>query len=99
MAVTSPKVTVTAAAPVLLADNPVDRARQDDSGTAHLQAKNVTGTATVRLGGPGVTAASGWPWDVADGRLALSLEPGEELYGVLATGAPSQDVHVLKTGR
>lgn len=60
--------------------------------------KNMTGTASVFLGTSGVTAAApAFEWAVADGPLMIDLEPGEELYGIVA--ATTQTLHVLRQGR
>lgn len=100
MAVVATQVSVTTAATLLLAGaggvnspsyNP------DDYAAFSALLKNITGTAAVVLGDSGVTAATGFQWDVADGPLSIDLEPGESLYGIVAS--VNQVVHVLKEGR
>jgi hypothetical protein len=60
--------------------------------------KNFTGTASVFIGGSDVTAASpAFEWTTTDGPLTVDLEPGEELYGIVA--ATTQTLHVLRQGR
>lgn len=71
----------------------------DTSDVSNLSfvVKNITGTAAIFLGPSGVTTSSGFQWDVADGPLAIDLEPGESLYGIVAS--TSQTCHVLGAGR
>ncbi len=49
------------------------------------------------VGPAGVTTANGFPWATADRALAVDLEPGESIYGIVATNA--QTVKTLTTGR
>lgn len=51
----------------------------------------------VYVGGPGVTTASGYLWAASEPPLQLVLEPGEDIYGVVATG--TQVVHRLRMGQ
>lgn len=51
--------------------------------------------ATMYIGAAGVTASTGWP--IAAGQtLAVDLQSGERLYGVLASGTGT--AYVLRTG-
>jgi hypothetical protein len=86
-----------AATATLIASNV--RAEEADWATRSFLVKNLTGTAAVFLNGANtVTAATpAFQWDVADGPLAFDLEPGEELYGIVAV--TTQTVHVLRQGR
>ncbi|MDQ3933423.1 MAG: hypothetical protein M3340_02195 [Actinomycetota bacterium] len=75
-----------------------DASSRSDQWTRRYLLKNVTGTASVYLGGTdAVTTGNGFEWTVADGPLEVELEPGEKLYGVVA--ATTQAVHVLRQGR
>lgn len=64
-----------------------------DTNGAQAVLKNITGTASVFLGGSGVTAANGFEWAVDDGPLGIDLGRGDKLYGIVA--ATNQTVHVL----
>jgi hypothetical protein len=57
---------------------------------------NVSATpTTVYIGPAGVTTGNGARWIVEAGRtLSLELEPGEEVYGIVASGTQSIDVIV-----
>lgn len=72
---------------------------QHDWGNRSFALKNLTGTATIYLGGDKtVTAQTGFPWEVADGPISrLDTEPGEELWGVSA--GEDQTVAWLRQGR
>lgn len=92
--VTRPSVTTSA---VLLASVP-GGSGIDDYNTLSVVLKNVTGSAAIFLGGDNtVTTSTGFQWDVADGPLAIDLEPGESLYGIVVS--VTQVVHVMKAGR
>lgn len=93
VAATRPSVGTTAS---IIAENTTN-ARGDESKTVGFLLKNATGTASVFLGGSDVTTGNGFEWAVADGALPISLEPGEKLYGRVASG--TQTVHALKAGR
>jgi hypothetical protein len=85
----------------LLAAHPesatADASHREWSARRYL-AKNVTATTTVYVGGTdAVTTANGFAWEATDGALAFTLEPGESMYAIVASG--SQTVHVLGTGR
>lgn len=80
----------------LILANASDRGGQD-SGAVKALLRNVTGSATIFLGGSTVVTASDFPWLAADGPIEIELEPGESLYGIVA--AVAQTVHVLKQGR
>lgn len=58
---------------------------------------NATATESVFVGPSGVTTANGFEWKTTHPPLSITLEPGESLYGIVATNA--QTVHVLSTGR
>lgn len=80
----------------MLATNTTD-AREGDWGNRRALLKNLTGTASVFLGPQGVTTATGFQWDPADGPLEIELEGGESIYGIVA--AVTQTLHVLAQGR
>jgi hypothetical protein len=70
----------------------------DDFRTRSFAIKNATASDTVYLGGTsGVTSSTGFAWAAADGPLAVDLEPGEELWGIVTT--TTQVIHVLQQGR
>lgn len=86
MAVVAAQVAVSTTAVKLSADS--------DSGGASLLVQAPAG-ATLFVGGPGVTAAQGFP--VAAGTsLSVDLPIFDELYGVLASG--SGNAAVLRVG-
>lgn len=96
MAVTATRP-VAGVAATLLASNAASGAEGDFRSTRVLL-KNLTSTAPVFLGGDNtVTAGNGFQWDVSDGALEVTLEPGETLYGIVAT--TPQTLHVLGAGR
>lgn len=68
-----------------------------DVSTLSFVLKNLTASASIYVGPSGVTTSNGFEWAVSDGPLSIDLEPGEELYGIVAS--TSQTVHVLKAGR
>lgn len=82
---------------VLIASNAATDAGEADARTRRYVVKNVTGTAAVFLGPSGVTTSNGFQWDIADGPLTVDLEPGESLYGIVAS--TTQTLHVLQGGR
>jgi hypothetical protein len=95
MAVAATRVNIGTSAGVL-ASNPASSA-EGDFRTVRVLLKNATGTAPVFVGGSGLTAANGFQWDVADGPLALVLEPGESISGIVAS--VTQAIHVIIEGR
>lgn len=52
-------------------------------------------TASVFLGGTGVTTTTGFEL-TAGSSISMDLGQGEQLFGIVATG--TQTVHVLRTG-
>lgn len=81
----------------LIASNTVsDSSNAADYRAVSFLIKNIDG-ATVFLGGSGVTTANGFQWSPADGVLTIDLEPGESLYGVVASG--TNVLHALQVGR
>jgi hypothetical protein len=59
--------------------------------------KNTTASATVYLGGANtVTTGNGYAWAATDGPISVDLEPGETLYGIVAS--VTQVCHALKQG-
>lgn len=98
MAVLATRPTVTPAVG-LIVGNTTTGTEQGDYRNRTITLKNVTGSATVYLGPAGVTAATGFAWDPIDGPMDWTLEPGEELYGILAANAATQTIHVLQGGR
>ena len=92
--VTRPAPTTSA---VLIASVADSGGSGDDWGGKSFLLKNVTATAAVFLGPSGVTTANGFQWDTADGPITWTLEPGESLYGIVAS--VTQTIHVASTGR
>ena len=96
MAVAASRVVVADTA-TKIAENTTAPSGQDDAQTVAYLLKNATATESVFLGASGVTTAAGFEWATTDGALVVSLEPGESLYGIVATD--DQTVHGLKVGR
>lgn len=98
MAVVSSQPTVLVTA-VKLADNPrAGVSEQQEFAAKRVTLKNKTATASVFLGPSGVTTGNGYEWAATgENGLTVTLEPGEELWGIVA--AVNQVVHVLITGR
>jgi hypothetical protein len=101
MAIENATITV-GTTPTLLAENTGDQNASADWAKVTFTLKIQTHTATVFLGDKNVAtsgAHAGYPWEVGDGnRLeGLELEPGEQLFGVVATG--TQVISRFKTGR
>jgi hypothetical protein len=92
--VSRPAVTSTA---TLIAQNPRTSTSEGDFSSLRFIIKNITASASIFLGGSNVTTGNGFQWDVADGALEIELEPGEALYGIVASA--SQTLHVLQSGR
>jgi hypothetical protein len=91
--------TITDDAPVAICAGPTD-ANQPDPFTRSFAVKNVTASAVIYLGERDVTSTTGFPWDATtDGPLSIDCEPGETLYGILASGQPDQTVKTLEQGR
>lgn len=96
MAITAARVSVTSTA-TKIAENTASGGGAD-TATLSFVVKNVTATVTVYLAGANtVTTANGFQWDALDGPLAVDLEPGEALWGIVAT--TTQVMHVLGGGR
>lgn len=90
-------VDVLVTATLLAQNTETSKARERSSYTFSVMLKNSTAGATVFLGGnSAVTAATGYPWAVADGQLTVDLAPGEALYGIVAT--TTQTVKTLRAG-
>ncbi len=83
--------------PTLIFENVKEASPDEDYALIRALAKNATATETVYLGGVDVATTTGFAWEVADGPLELEIEPGEKLYGIVATVA--QSIHVLREGR
>lgn len=100
MAYVPNRVTVTAAASVLIAENDAPVAASD-SRTRSYVIKNKTKTASVFLDGADTVTsnAPSFEWEIDDGPHAFQLEPGEKVYGRLAAGQANQTVHVASSGR
>lgn len=95
MAITPTRVTVTNSATLIATnDRPVGDA---EANKFSLLIKNVTATAAVFLGDSAETTSTGWQWDTTDGPVAVDLEAGESLYGIVAS--TNQTLHVLRQGR
>jgi hypothetical protein len=100
MAVVQSRVTVGTSATLLASGPALGKQPGEDFSNYKFTLKNLTGTASVFLGGSDVTTSGGTgglQWDAADGPGYFELEPGETLYGIVAS--VSQVVHVLKGGR
>lgn len=98
MAVVASPAIVVGATPTLIATNALTQTRQEDRSTLSFLIKNSTKTASVFLDGTDAVTTSGWPWDASvDGPLSIDLEPGESLYGIVAS--VSQTLSVLAGGR
>lgn len=97
MAVVAAQVSVGTTAQ-LIGTNSATSDSEGDYRNRTLLVKNITG-GTVFLGGDNtVTTANGFQWVAAtDGILSIDLEPGESLYGIVATG--SLTLHTLRSGR
>lgn len=90
MAVSAARVTVGTSATALTSGDP---GQQVGSGIAF---RNMDATATVFIGGPGVTAAAGYPLEAGE-ELSLDLENTKDLpYAITASG--SVVVAVLRAG-
>lgn len=88
MAISSAQVSVTTSATLL------SSAETDDRTGSALALTN-GGAVTVFLGASGVTTGSGFGL-AAGTSMALDLQPGESLYGIVASGTAT--VSVLRTG-
>lgn len=88
MAISSAQVSVTTSATLL------SSAETDDRAGSSLALTN-GGDAAVFLGASGVTTGTGFGL-AAGASMALDLQPGESLYGIVASG--TQAVSVLRTG-
>jgi hypothetical protein len=93
MAITAARVDVLTTA-TLIATN---SGSGDDQSTKSFLVLNATATANIFLGDSGVTTGTGLQWASTDGPLSIDLEPGESLYGRVASTL--QTVHVLGGGR
>jgi hypothetical protein len=96
MAISGARVSVTSTA-TLIAQNTKATTSEGDYASLRAVAKNMTASAAIFLGGSGVTTATGFQWDFTDGAFEFELEPGEGLYGIVAS--VTQTVHVLTEGR
>lgn len=76
-----------------------DASGADSMGGASCVLIPVTGTATVYLGGEGVTSADGAAWAPALGPLSVTLQPGEVLYAARDAADADQEIHVLGLGK
>jgi hypothetical protein len=90
MAVSAQQAIAVGTTATKIAEN-VSRDSSDDR-TRVFTIINVTATATIVLGPAGVTTSTGLRWATALGPLSWPLEPGESLYGVVATGTQNVDV-------
>jgi hypothetical protein len=101
MAITPTRPAVTTAATLIAANTNTDETASKpvhDWATRSFLLKNMTGTASVFVGAGDVTAAPpAFEWAVADGWMNIDLEPGEELWGIVAV--TTQTLHVLRQGR
>lgn len=71
--------------PVTNTATPLVAADASDTTTGNSLAIQNTGASTVYIGGPSVTTGSGYPL-AAGGQIGADLAPGEDLYGVVASG-------------
>ena len=94
--VSAPSVTTTA---TLIAQNAAGATADDQSNRtfmAKMWPTPAAGTVVYVGSDNTVTPATGWPWEAGDGAFPFDLEPGEALYGVMASG--SQGVRVSVGG-
>lgn len=100
MAVSASRVSVGTTA-TLLAENDAEvtpGSSGDDWAARSFALLPQAATGVVALGPAGVTTATGVRWDVAlRPDFSIDLEPGEALYGIVASG--TLDVDVLGAGR
>lgn len=97
MAVTAARPAVTTSATAIYTAPAATGSSGDDWAGRSFLMKNITGTASVFLGPSGVTTSNGYEWATADGPIGVTLEPGEVLYGIVAS--TTQTIHVLGAGR
>jgi hypothetical protein len=97
MAVVATRPSVTTTATLIAQNTSADPGESNEYRNWRFLIKNFTASADVFLGPTGVTAGTGFQWASGDGPLAIELEPGESLYGIV-TGT-TQVLHVLKVGR
>lgn len=74
---------------------PLTTAGETDQRTGLTAVVANVGTGTVYLGNASVTAAAGYPLD-AGNQLAIDLDAGERLHGIVASGTVA--VRVLQQG-
>lgn len=99
MAIETSRKTVGTTATLLYAHPLLKSSSDGDQAAKHVALINTSGVqAAVVIGASDVTTSSGARWTVASGlSLSLDIEPGESLYGIVATG--TQDIDVLVNGR
>lgn len=97
MAVAATRVDVTSTATSVASVTAGETIEAADYKARRYLIKNKTGTASVFIGGSGLTTGNGFEWEVGDGALTVDLEAGETLYAIVATG--TQTLHVLQVGR
>lgn len=102
MAVLSTSVSVTTSATLIAevalpTSSPGSAAWNQDYSARTFALKNTSGTDTVYLDGDNGVANTDFPWVAADGILTVTLEPGEQLYGL--AGTTTQTIKVLGVGR
>lgn len=97
MAVIASRVTVGTSATKIAENTSSSGGGEGDYRNRLFLLKNVTASEDIFVGGDGVTTGAGFLWAVVDGGLEIELEPGESLYGIVAT--TGQTVHVLEQGR
>lgn len=89
MAITTGQVSVGTTATAL------STAESDDRSGSSICVSNPSGGSTVYLGPAGVTTGNGFALD-AGASMAFDLQPGELIYGIVASGTVT--VSVLRTG-
>lgn len=98
MAIAATRVSVTTSATLLFAHAKASGDAGDYSASNVVLINASAAPATVVLGPSGVASGTGARWIVEAGRtLALTVEPGESIYGIVASG--TQDIDVLSNGR
>lgn len=98
MVIEAARVSVTSTA-TKIAANTHGQTGSEDWGARAVVVNNTTGSAPIFLGGSNaVTTSNGFAWDVdVLGPFEIELEPGEELWGIVAS--VTQAVQTLVGGR
>lgn len=99
MAIETFQRSVTTAASLLYVHATTASSSHEDYSAKRVALINVSASpTTVYLGPTGVTTSTGARWIIEAGRtLSVSIEPGESLYAILASG--TQSIDVITSGR